>query len=48
VVTMDILPEQLRHFDGRIGDYAIEKGRYELLIGAASNDIRGEISLEIK
>jgi beta-glucosidase len=48
VVTMDILPEQLRHFDGSIGDYAIEKGRYELLVGAASNDIRGEISLEIK
>jgi len=47
VVDLEIKPEQLRHFDGKIGDYAIAAGNYEILVGAASNDIREKINIVV-
>lgn len=47
-LSLEIPATQLRHFDGKIGDYAIASGKYELLVGAASNDIRGKVTVEIK
>ena len=48
VISLEIGPTQLRHFDTKIGDYAIAKGNYEFQVGAASNDIRGKVNVEIK
>ena len=48
VVTLEIPSIEFRHFDVKSGDYAIAKGNYELLVGAASNDIRGKQTVEIK
>jgi beta-glucosidase len=47
-VILEIPMTRFRHFDGKLGDYAIAKGPYELLIGASSDDIRGKITIEIK
>jgi beta-glucosidase len=48
VVTFEFPPVQLRHFDTKIGDYAIAKGKHEFQVGAASNDLRGKVFVEIK
>lgn len=40
LVTIKIPYNRLRHFDTSLNDYAVAKGKYELLIGAASDDIR--------
>ncbi|MDO9256081.1 MAG: glycoside hydrolase family 3 C-terminal domain-containing protein [Bacteroidales bacterium] len=39
-VILSIPVSRLRHFNPDIKDYAIAKGEYELLIGAASDDIK--------
>ncbi len=48
VVTFEIPAVQLRHFDTKLGDYAIAKGQYQFQVGAASNDLRGKVFVEIK
>ena len=48
VVTFEIPPVQLRHYEPKIGDYAIAKGQFEFQVGAASNDIRENIKIEVK
>jgi beta-glucosidase len=47
VVTFEISPVQLRHYDTKLGDYAVAKGQYELQVGAASDDIREKIVIGI-
>jgi len=47
-ISFEIPVSQLRHFDPKLGSYAIAKGRYELLVGAASNDIRKRVSVEVQ
>jgi beta-glucosidase len=47
IIGLEIGPAQLRHFDSKLGDYAIATGTYEFQVGAASNDIRGKINVEI-
>jgi beta-glucosidase len=39
-VTLEIPAERLRYWDTKQKEYVVEPGRYELLVGAASDDIR--------
>ena len=39
---------RLRHYDLNINDYSVAKGKYELLIGSSSDDIRLKSSVTIK
>jgi beta-glucosidase len=45
--TMDIPAERFRSWDPAKKQYVIEPGRYELLVGAASDDIRLRVPLKI-
>ena len=47
-VALRLPVSQLRHFEPKINDYEVAKGSYELMIGAASDDIRLRSSLEIR
>lgn len=46
-VTIDIPAERFRYWDTVKHQYVVEPGRYELLIGAASDDIRSRMPLKI-
>ena len=46
-MTVDIPAERFRYWDTATKAYVVEPGRYELLIGAASDDIRLKIPLKI-
>ena len=46
-ITMDIPMERLRCWDTDKKQYAVEAGQYELLVGAASDDIRLRAPLKI-
>ncbi len=46
-VTVSIPAEQLRYWDARTKQYLVERGKYQLLIGAASDDIRLKQSLAV-
>jgi beta-glucosidase len=46
-VTIDIPAERFRYWDTARKQYVIESGNYELLIGAASDDIRLRVPLKI-
>jgi beta-glucosidase len=46
-VAMDIPAERFRHWDIIKKQYVVDPGRYELLIGGASDDIRLRIRLKI-
>ena len=46
-ITMDIPVERFRYWDTNKQQYVVEPGDYELLIGAASDDIRLHLSLKI-
>ncbi len=48
VVTLDVAPVQLRHFNTKLGDYEIAKGQYEFQIGASSNDIKGKLIINMQ
>jgi beta-glucosidase len=45
--TMNIPVERFRYWDPEKKQYAVEPGNYELLIGAASDDIRLRVPLKI-
>jgi len=47
-VVLSIPVSRLRHYSTKINDYSVAKGDYELLIGAASDDIRLKTSVTIK
>jgi beta-glucosidase len=47
VINLEISPVQLRHFNSKTGDYSIAPGKYELEVGAASNDIKGKINIDM-
>lgn len=47
-VTFDITPEQLQYYDDRPGAWVAEAGRFTAFVGAASDDIRGTVSFELK
>jgi beta-glucosidase len=46
-VTIEIPAERLRYWDTDKKQYVVETGQYELLIGAASDDIRGRLSFKV-
>lgn len=46
-VTVDIPAERFRYWDTAKQQYAVEPGDYELLVGAASDDIRLRVPLKI-
>jgi beta-glucosidase len=46
-VTIDIPAERLRYWDTTKSQYVVAPGRYELLIGAASDDVRLRTRLNI-
>ncbi len=46
-VTLNIPAERLRYWDTSKKQYVVEAGKYELLIGGASDDIRLKVPLEI-
>ncbi len=47
-VVISIPLQRFRHFDKGFNDYSVAKGKYELGIGAASDDIRLKTYVEIK
>ncbi len=47
-VTFDITPEQLQYYDDRQGAWGAEAGRFTAFVGAASDDIRGTVTFELK
>ena len=47
-VKISIPVARLRHYDLNLNDYSVAKGTYELLIGAASDDIRLNTKISIK
>jgi beta-glucosidase len=46
-VTMEIPVERLRYWDTSQKQYVVEPGQYELMLGAASDDIRVRLPVEI-
>jgi beta-glucosidase len=46
-VTVDIPVERFRYWDTAQKHYAVEPGKYELLVGDASDDIRLRVPLKI-
>jgi beta-glucosidase len=46
-ITMDIPLERFRYWDTGKNQYVVEPGDYELLVGAASDDIRLRVPLKI-
>ena len=44
-VTVDFPTQRLRYWDEKQKQYAVESGKYELLIGAASDDIRQHVPI---
>jgi beta-glucosidase len=46
-VTVEIPTERLRYWDTQKKQYIVESGKYELLVGAASDDIRLKLPLTI-
>jgi beta-glucosidase len=47
-VTISIPVSRLRHYNPEVNDYSVAKGNYELLVGAASDDVRIKSSIVIK
>jgi beta-glucosidase len=48
VVSFSIPVSRLRHYNQEIGEYDIAIGNYELLIGAASDDIKIKAGISVK
>lgn len=46
-VTLEIPAKQFRHWDTAKKSYIVEPGKYELLVGAASDDIRLHASMNV-
>ena len=38
VATMTLGPDELAYYDSSMGDYVVEKGGYEILVGPSSED----------
>jgi beta-glucosidase len=47
-VTMEIPVERFRHWDPARKQYVVEPGEYEILLGAASNDIRRQLKVTVR
>jgi beta-glucosidase len=46
-VTLEIPAERFRYWDTASKQYVVEPGKYELLIGSASDDIRLKVPFKI-
>ncbi|HXC35935.1 MAG TPA: fibronectin type III-like domain-contianing protein, partial [Candidatus Acidoferrales bacterium] len=46
-VTLDIPAKQFRYWDTTTKQYTVDPGKYELFIGAASDDLRLKVPLEV-
>ena len=46
-IEFEIPAKKLRHFDSHLNKYVVEKGKYKLFVGAASNDIRKTILVDV-
>lgn len=47
-IVISIPIQRFRHYDQGINDYSVAKGKFELCIGAASDDIRLKTYVEVK
>jgi beta-glucosidase len=47
-VTVDIPAKRFRYWDTAKKQYTVEAGKYELLVGAASDDIRARVPFVIE
>ena len=47
-VTFDIEPDMLKFFDDAKHEWVLEPGRFTAYVGSASDDIRSEISFDVK
>jgi beta-glucosidase len=47
VVNIDVPVKQFRHWDVTTKQYVVDPGKYELLIGAASDDTRLKVPVEV-
>ena len=47
-VTFDIEPDMLKFFDDAKHEWVLEPGRFTVYVGSASDDIRSEISFDVK
>jgi beta-glucosidase len=46
-VTIEVPAKRLRYWDTETSQYAVERGEYEFLVGAASDDIRLKLPLTV-
>ncbi|MFC0560556.1 glycoside hydrolase family 3 protein [Halalkalibacter alkalisediminis] len=46
-VTLTVDPEDLAIWDVNAGDFVVEEGKYDLMVGASSQDIRAEKEIKI-
>jgi beta-glucosidase len=46
-VTVEVSADRLRYWDTQTKQYVVEPGKYEILVGAASDDIRLRLPLTV-
>jgi beta-glucosidase len=46
-LTIEVPADRFRYWDTVKKDYVVEPGKYELLVGAASDDIREKLPFQI-
>ena len=47
-VTVEIRPDDLRRYDASLSRWVLDKGRYTVHVGSASDDIRTTVSFEVR
>jgi len=47
-ISVEIPVERLRYWDTTAKQYVVEPGKYELLVGAAADDIRLRVPFKVK
>jgi beta-glucosidase len=47
-VSVNIPVERLRYWDTVMKSYVVEPGSYEILVGGASDDLPGKLSLAVR
>ena len=47
-IVLDVPASQLRYWDTKTHQYTVESGKYELLVGASSDDIRARVPFQIR
>lgn len=47
-VTVELSPEAFSYYDAEAKGWKVEPGRFDILVGVASDDIRSRVSLDVK